>query len=229
MARGLRYVYVGNVPGHAGNHTYCPQLPGARHHEAGLLRARVDDEERALRLVRLRDCRRLVVRASRNGVVTEEASVRLRIVRGCRHHRCGRVRRRRAPGGRPGAAGDQAAGVRRAVLSRRRRRHGCARRSKGSCGMRCRPASTQPVAMVVPHAGYIFSGQIAADAYRQVAALAGRCRRHPRHESHERHVPTGVGLRRRGLPHAAGSGPGGPRARGGAREGRRRRVRRDAP
>ena len=25
MARGLRYVYVGNVPGHAGNHTYCPK------------------------------------------------------------------------------------------------------------------------------------------------------------------------------------------------------------
>ena len=24
LARGLRYVYVGNVPGHAGNHTYCP-------------------------------------------------------------------------------------------------------------------------------------------------------------------------------------------------------------
>ena len=24
MARGLRYVYVGNVPGHPGNHTYCP-------------------------------------------------------------------------------------------------------------------------------------------------------------------------------------------------------------
>ena len=24
MDRGLRYVYVGNVPGHAGNHTYCP-------------------------------------------------------------------------------------------------------------------------------------------------------------------------------------------------------------
>jgi len=25
MARGLRYVYVGNVPGHPGNHTYCPK------------------------------------------------------------------------------------------------------------------------------------------------------------------------------------------------------------
>jgi pyruvate formate lyase activating enzyme len=25
IARGLRYVYVGNVPGHAGNHTYCPK------------------------------------------------------------------------------------------------------------------------------------------------------------------------------------------------------------
>lgn len=24
MDRGLRYAYVGNVPGHAGNHTYCP-------------------------------------------------------------------------------------------------------------------------------------------------------------------------------------------------------------
>lgn len=24
MAQGLRFVYVGNVPGHAGNHTYCP-------------------------------------------------------------------------------------------------------------------------------------------------------------------------------------------------------------
>jgi pyruvate formate lyase activating enzyme len=23
-AEGLRFVYVGNVPGHAGNHTYCP-------------------------------------------------------------------------------------------------------------------------------------------------------------------------------------------------------------
>ena len=29
MARGLRYVYVGNVPGHPGNHTYCPKC-GAR-------------------------------------------------------------------------------------------------------------------------------------------------------------------------------------------------------
>jgi pyruvate formate lyase activating enzyme len=25
IARGLRYVYVGNVPGHPGNHTYCPK------------------------------------------------------------------------------------------------------------------------------------------------------------------------------------------------------------
>jgi pyruvate formate lyase activating enzyme len=25
MARGIRYAYVGNVPGHAGNHTYCPK------------------------------------------------------------------------------------------------------------------------------------------------------------------------------------------------------------
>ncbi|MBN2320035.1 MAG: AmmeMemoRadiSam system radical SAM enzyme [Acidobacteria bacterium] len=25
MSRGLHYVYVGNVPGHPGNHTYCPQ------------------------------------------------------------------------------------------------------------------------------------------------------------------------------------------------------------
>jgi pyruvate formate lyase activating enzyme len=25
MSRGLRYVYVGNVPDHPGNHTYCPQ------------------------------------------------------------------------------------------------------------------------------------------------------------------------------------------------------------
>jgi pyruvate formate lyase activating enzyme len=25
MDRGLRYAYVGNVPGHPGNHTYCPQ------------------------------------------------------------------------------------------------------------------------------------------------------------------------------------------------------------
>jgi len=24
LERGLRYVYVGNVPGHPGNHTYCP-------------------------------------------------------------------------------------------------------------------------------------------------------------------------------------------------------------
>jgi pyruvate formate lyase activating enzyme len=24
MSRGIRYAYVGNVPGHAGNHTYCP-------------------------------------------------------------------------------------------------------------------------------------------------------------------------------------------------------------
>jgi pyruvate formate lyase activating enzyme len=24
-AHGLRYVYIGNVPGHAGNHTYCPR------------------------------------------------------------------------------------------------------------------------------------------------------------------------------------------------------------
>jgi pyruvate formate lyase activating enzyme len=25
MDKGLRYVYVGNVPGHPGNHTYCPK------------------------------------------------------------------------------------------------------------------------------------------------------------------------------------------------------------
>lgn len=25
MELGLRYVYVGNVPGHPGNHTYCPK------------------------------------------------------------------------------------------------------------------------------------------------------------------------------------------------------------
>ena len=25
MAQGLHYVYVGNVPGHPGNHTYCPK------------------------------------------------------------------------------------------------------------------------------------------------------------------------------------------------------------
>lgn len=25
MSRGLHYVYIGNVPGHPGNHTYCPQ------------------------------------------------------------------------------------------------------------------------------------------------------------------------------------------------------------
>jgi pyruvate formate lyase activating enzyme len=24
MAKGIRYAYIGNVPGHAGNHTYCP-------------------------------------------------------------------------------------------------------------------------------------------------------------------------------------------------------------
>jgi AmmeMemoRadiSam system protein B/AmmeMemoRadiSam system protein A len=31
------------------------------------------------------------------------------------------------------------------------------------------PATARPVALVVPHAGYVFSGQIAADAYRQSA------------------------------------------------------------
>jgi len=25
LARGIRYAYVGNVPGHPGNHTYCPK------------------------------------------------------------------------------------------------------------------------------------------------------------------------------------------------------------
>jgi pyruvate formate lyase activating enzyme len=25
MAKGIRYAYVGNVPGHPGNHTYCPK------------------------------------------------------------------------------------------------------------------------------------------------------------------------------------------------------------
>ncbi|MCX6552927.1 MAG: AmmeMemoRadiSam system radical SAM enzyme [Acidobacteria bacterium] len=29
MDRGVRYVYVGNVPGHAGNHTYCPGCKAA--------------------------------------------------------------------------------------------------------------------------------------------------------------------------------------------------------
>ncbi len=29
MARGIRYAYVGNVPGHPGNHTYCPSCKKA--------------------------------------------------------------------------------------------------------------------------------------------------------------------------------------------------------
>jgi pyruvate formate lyase activating enzyme len=28
MSRGLRYVYVGNAPGHVGNSTYCPRCGG---------------------------------------------------------------------------------------------------------------------------------------------------------------------------------------------------------
>src|SRR5512141_2306473 len=32
------------------------------------------------------------------------------------------------------------------------------------------PRPERPVAIVVPHAGYVYSGQIAADAYRQAAA-----------------------------------------------------------
>jgi pyruvate formate lyase activating enzyme len=25
MSKGIRYVYIGNVPNHPGNHTYCPK------------------------------------------------------------------------------------------------------------------------------------------------------------------------------------------------------------
>jgi pyruvate formate lyase activating enzyme len=29
MAKGIRYAYIGNVPGHPGNHTYCPSCKKA--------------------------------------------------------------------------------------------------------------------------------------------------------------------------------------------------------
>ena len=107
--------------------------------------------------------------------------------------------------------------------SRRR----CAPASTSSCATRCRPRVDAPVALVVPHAGYIYSGQIAADAYRQAGG---------------RRVDTVVILgtnhtsgtfrrvsvyRRRRLPHPARRGPRRPRARRGAGQGGRRRVRRD--
>jgi pyruvate formate lyase activating enzyme len=37
LARGLHYVYVGNVPGHAGNHTYCPECGKAVIRRSGFL------------------------------------------------------------------------------------------------------------------------------------------------------------------------------------------------
>ena len=42
-----------------------------------------------------------------------------------------------------------------------------------------RPAapSRPPKALIVPHAGYVYSGPVAASAYAQLAALRGRIRR----------------------------------------------------
>lgn len=39
------------------------------------------------------------------------------------------------------------------------------------------PAQPAPKAIIAPHAGYIYSGQVAGRAYAQVAALAGLCTR----------------------------------------------------
>jgi pyruvate formate lyase activating enzyme len=36
MAAGIRYAYVGNVPGHAGNHTYCPKCKMAVIERSGM-------------------------------------------------------------------------------------------------------------------------------------------------------------------------------------------------
>ena len=46
MATGLRYAYVGNVPGHPGNHTYCPRLPEGRRRARQLLRDRDERHRR---------------------------------------------------------------------------------------------------------------------------------------------------------------------------------------
>jgi pyruvate formate lyase activating enzyme len=42
MGRGIRYVYVGNVPGHPGNHTYCPACGKAVVRRSGFLVSGLD-------------------------------------------------------------------------------------------------------------------------------------------------------------------------------------------
>ena len=69
----------------------------------------------------------------------------------------------------------------------RRRRHVLSRRAATSCESRCAACSTTPrsrrrgprapKALIAPHAGYVYSGPIAASAFRRVAPLRDRVRR----------------------------------------------------
>ncbi len=149
----------------SGQSHVLPEVPGARHHAAGLLRARVVVEERAVRRVRLRQ-------SPASGRETSggdsHATEHGRPERGHPRDRPDVPtvpreldRRPPRPSGRRPSPGS----------STRPTRPRCAPRSTASCATRVPARVAGPVAIVVPHAGYIYSGQIAADAYRQAAAV----------------------------------------------------------
>jgi pyruvate formate lyase activating enzyme len=52
MARGIRYAYVGNVPGHPGNHTYCPGCGKAVVRRSGFFVSGLDVENGRCRFCR---------------------------------------------------------------------------------------------------------------------------------------------------------------------------------
>ncbi|MCK7507677.1 MAG: radical SAM protein [Desulfobacterales bacterium] len=52
LAEGIRYAYVGNVPNHEGNHTYCHQLPQAADRTRRLFHPRVSSQREPMRILR---------------------------------------------------------------------------------------------------------------------------------------------------------------------------------
>ena len=59
MGRGMHYAYVGNVPDHPGNHTYCPSCGKAVIRRTGFFIVEMHVNERPLRLLPRKDRRRL--------------------------------------------------------------------------------------------------------------------------------------------------------------------------
>ena len=129
----------------------------------------------------------------------------------------------------PRGAGARAGGGR-AVLPGRRR-PARARRCRRSSPTRCRRGRERPLALVVPHAGYVYSGQIAADALAAGAPGTTTTSSSSSAPTTRRAGFAGASVYAgAGLPHAARRGRGGPAAAARAAGGRRRlRRRRRAP